>query len=40
MNAVEIESTVSDLTLEHFDATEYPSTFLTALGNKETALKL
>ncbi len=39
MNAVEIESTVSDLTLEH-DATEYPSTFLTALGNKETALKL
>lgn len=39
MNAVEIESAISDLALEPFNAAEFPFTFLAALGNKETALK-
>lgn len=39
MNAVEIESAISDLALEHFDTAEFPFTFLAAFGNKETALK-
>ena len=39
MNAVEIESAISDLALEPFDAGEFPFTFLAAFGNKETALK-
>lgn len=39
MNAVEIESAISDLALEPFDASEFAFTFLAALGNKETALK-
>jgi len=39
MDAVEIESAISDLALEPFDAAEFPFTFLAAFGNKETALK-
>ncbi|HHM8381643.1 TPA: DNA methyltransferase, partial [Pseudomonas aeruginosa] len=39
MNAVEIESAISNLALEPFDAAEFPFTFLAAFGNKETALK-
>ncbi|BFN25330.1 hypothetical protein PSCT_04237 [Pseudomonas sp. SCT] len=39
MNAVEIESAISDLALEPFNAAEFPFTFLAAFGNKETALK-
>ena len=39
MNAVEIESAISDLALEPFGAAEFPFTFLAAFGNKETALK-
>lgn len=39
MNAVEIESAISNLALETFDAAEFPFTFLAAFGNKETALK-
>ena len=39
MNAVEIESAISDLALEPFDAVEFPYTFLAAFGNKDTALK-
>ncbi|WP_313127889.1 class I SAM-dependent DNA methyltransferase [Stutzerimonas nitrititolerans] len=39
MNAVEIESAISGLALEPFDAAEFPFTFLAAFGNKETALK-
>ncbi len=39
MNAVEIEAALSDLALEPFDAAEFPFAFLTAFGNKETALK-
>jgi len=39
MNAVEIESAISDLALEPFDAAEFPFTFLAAFGNKETTLK-
>lgn len=39
MNAVEIESAISDLALEPFDAAEFPFTFLAAFGNKETGLK-
>ncbi len=39
MNAVEIESAISDLALEPFDAAEFPFTFLAGFGNKETALK-
>ncbi|KFE44500.1 class I SAM-dependent DNA methyltransferase [Pseudomonas syringae] len=39
MNAVEIESAISDLALEPFEAAEFPYDFLAAFGNKETALK-
>ncbi|GAB5339713.1 class I SAM-dependent DNA methyltransferase [Pseudomonas fluorescens] len=39
MNAVEIESAISELALEPFDAAEFPFVFLAAFGNKETALK-
>lgn len=39
MNAVEIESAISDLALEPFNAAEFPFTFLAAFGNKDTALK-
>lgn len=39
MNAVEIESAISDLALEPFDAAEFAFTFLAAFGNKDTALK-
>lgn len=39
MNAVEIESAISDLALLAFDAAEFPFQFLAAFGNKPTALK-
>ena len=39
MNAVEIESAVSDLALQPFDRDEFPFAFLQAFGNKETTLK-
>lgn len=39
MNAVEIESAVSDLALLPFDPAEFPFAFLQAFGNKDTALK-
>lgn len=39
MNAVEIESAVSDLALQPFDKEEFPFAFLQAFGNKDTALK-
>ncbi len=39
MNAVEIESAISDLALAPFDAAEFPFAFLAAFGNKDTALK-
>lgn len=39
MNAVEIESAVSDLANQPFDAAEFPYAFLAAFGNKETTLK-
>lgn len=39
MNAVEIESAISDLALEPFDPAEFPYAFLAAFGNKDTALK-
>jgi hypothetical protein len=39
MNAVEIESAVSDLADQPFDAAEFPYAFLAAFGNKETTLK-
>ena len=39
MNAVEIESAISDLALEPFDAAEFAFTFLAAFGNKDTALE-
>lgn len=39
MNAVEIESAVSDLALEPFNAKEFPYLFLAAFGNKDTTLK-
>ena len=39
MNAVGIESAISDLALEPFDATEFPFASLAAFGNKETTLK-
>lgn len=37
--AVEIESAVSDLAAQPFDAAEFPYAFLAAFGNKETTLK-
>ncbi|MBA2660076.1 MAG: class I SAM-dependent DNA methyltransferase [Nitrosospira sp.] len=39
MNAVEIEAAISELALQPFDAAEFPFAFLTAFGNKDTALK-
>lgn len=39
MNAVEIESAVSDLAAQPFDVAEFPYAFLAAFGNKETTLK-
>ena len=39
MNAVEIESAVSELAAQPFDAAEFPYAFLAAFGNKETTLK-
>jgi hypothetical protein len=39
MNAVEIESAVSDLARQSFDSEEFPLAFLQAFGNKETTLK-
>jgi hypothetical protein len=39
MNAVEIESAVSDLALQPFEKEEFPFAFLQAFGNKETAIK-
>lgn len=39
MNAVEIESAVSDLAAQPFDAAEFPYAFLAAFGNKETTLR-
>ena len=39
MNAVEIESALSDLALEPFDAADFPFAFLAAFGNKDTTLK-
>ena len=39
MNAVEIESAISDLAIESFDAAEFPFAFLAAFGQKDTALK-
>ena len=39
MNAVEIESAISELALAPFDAAEFPFQFLAAFGNKDTTLK-
>ncbi len=39
MNAVEIESAISELALQPFDAAEFPFAFLAAFGNKDTTLK-
>lgn len=39
MNAVEIESAISDLALQPFDVAEFPFAFLAAFGNKDTTLK-
>ncbi len=39
MNAVEIESAISDLALAPFSAAEFSFAFLAAFGNKETTLK-
>ena len=39
MNAVEIESAISELALQPFDAAEFPFSFLAALGNKETTIR-
>ncbi|MEO7128879.1 MAG: DNA methyltransferase [Rhodoferax sp.] len=39
MNAVEIETAISELALQPFDAAEFPFAFLAAFGNKNTALK-
>jgi hypothetical protein len=39
MNAVEIEAALSELSVESFDAQEFPYQFLAAFGNKEVALK-
>jgi len=39
MNAVEIEQAISELSLQPFDAAEFPFEFLAAFGHKETALK-
>lgn len=39
MNAVEIESAISDLAVEPFDAAEFPFTFLAAFGRKDAEIK-
>jgi hypothetical protein len=39
MNAVEIETAVSELALQPFDGEEFPFSFLRAFGNKETTIK-
>src|ERR1700733_6143531 len=39
MNAVEIEEAVASLSVQPFDAAEFPFLFLAAFGNKETTLK-
>ncbi|MGO2579093.1 MAG: class I SAM-dependent DNA methyltransferase [Halomonas sp.] len=39
MNAVEIESAISDLAQQHFDPAEFPYAFLEAFGNKATTIK-
>ncbi len=39
MNAVEIEAAISELSLQPFDAGEFPYAFLAAFGNKDTTLK-
>jgi hypothetical protein len=39
MNAVEIESAISDLALEPFNADEFTYDFLAAFGNKDTTIK-
>jgi hypothetical protein len=39
MNAVEIEAAISELALQPFDGAEFPYVFLTAFGEKETAIK-
>lgn len=39
MNAVEIESAISDLALQPFDQEEFPFAFLAAFGNKDTTIK-
>jgi len=39
MNAVEIETAVSELALQPFDGEEFPFSFLQAFGNKETTIK-
>lgn len=39
MNAVEIESALSELALQPFDATEFAYAFLMAFGNKEVTIK-
>lgn len=39
MNAVEIESAISELAFQPFDAAEFPFDFLAAFGNKDIALK-
>jgi hypothetical protein len=39
MNAVEIESSVSDLALQPFDSANFPYAFLEAFGNKATTIK-
>lgn len=39
MNAVEIETAVSELALQPFDGEAFPFSFLQAFGNKETTIK-
>lgn len=39
MNAVEIESAISDLAQQSFDPAEFPYAFLEAFGNKATTIK-
>lgn len=39
MNAVEIEEALSHLASQAFDRAEFPYSFLTALGNKETTIR-
>lgn len=39
MNAVEIETAVSELALQPFDGEEFPFSFLRTFGNKETTIK-